>query len=244
MARLFVAQYFMPTILIIDDEEDLRNLISAKFQAEGFDTILAADGLEGFEKARKEKPELIVLDLMMPGRDGMTVCKDLRSHGKTKRIPILMLTALGDTDHKIKGLEMGADDYMSKPFSPKELVLRVKNILRRTLVVGDGGAEIELGPLFVDRNNLRVNLAGEEIDLTSTEFKLLLCLIETPGAPRERAELLEQVWGYSNLSQTRTLDTHVKRLRAKLGEYGSCIETVRSVGYRFNESALLSDDET
>lgn len=233
----------MPTILIVDDEEDLRTLIAAKFREEGFDTLLAADGFEGFEIARKKKPELIILDLMMPGRDGLSVCKDLRSHGKTKRIPILMLTALGDTDHKIQGLEMGADDYMSKPFSPKELVLRAKNILRRTLTVGGGGSEIELGPLFVDRNNLRVILDGDEIELTSTEFKLLLCLIEVPGTPKERGELLEQVWGYSNLSQTRTLDTHVKRLRAKLGEYGSCIETVRSVGYRFNESTLLPDDK-
>ena len=116
----------MPAILIVDDEEDLRTLIAAKFREEGFDTILAANGFEGFELAKKKKPELIILDLMMPGRDGISVCRDLRNHAKTKRIPILMLTALGETEQKIDGLEAGADDYMSKPFSPKELVLRVK----------------------------------------------------------------------------------------------------------------------
>ena len=231
----------MSTILIVEDEEDVRSMIAEILEVEGYETFEAATGLEGFKMAKKKRPDLIVLDLMIPDRDGYAVCKDLRAEIKTKRIPILMLTALGTRDQIIKGLETGADDYMTKPFSPKELVLRVKSILRRTTVVTGGGAELEAGPFHLDKNNLRLNLDGEEIELTSTEFKLLLSLIEAPGTPCERGDLLSQVWGYSNLSQTRTLDTHIKRLRAKLGKYGACIETVRSVGYRFNGSPDLSD---
>lgn len=231
----------MPTILIIDDEEDIRQMISDKLVTEGFDILPAENGLEGFEKAKKERPDLVVLDLMMPDRDGFAVCRDFRSDQKTKRIPILMLTALTTTEKTIEGLEAGADDYMTKPFSPKELTLRIRSILRRTQSM-DGGGVLEVGPFHLDKNNLRVNISGKEIDLTSTEFKLLLSLIEVPGTPKERSELLNQVWGYSNLSQTRTLDTHIKRLRAKLGQYGSCIETIRSVGYQFNESADFSDN--
>ncbi|MDF1756470.1 MAG: response regulator transcription factor [Verrucomicrobiales bacterium] len=229
----------MPTILIVDDEEDMRTMIAEMLTLEGFQSISASDGLECLEVAKKAKPDLIVLDLMMPGKDGISVCKDLRAHKSTKRTPILMLTALSSKETTIKGLEVGADDYMTKPFSQEEFVLRIRSILRRTLS-GEGSSDFKVGPFHLDKNNLRLDISGEEVDLTSTEFKLLLSLIENPGQPRERGDLLNQVWGYSNLSQTRTLDTHIKRLRAKLGEYGSCIETVRSVGYQFNEFAELS----
>lgn len=226
----------MPTILIVDDEQDIRELLAMKLQKEGFETLEAPDGLEGEKMASEHQPDLVVLDLMMPGKDGISVCKSMRKEARTSKIPILMLTARGGMDEKIAGLELGADDYMTKPFSPKELVLRVRNILRRTMAV-EGGSVIEVGPFRLDKNNLKFYLNAEEIDLTSTEFKLLHMLIEIPGSTRERDELLEKVWGYSNQTQTRTLDTHIKRLRAKLGEYGTCIETVRSVGYRYKESS-------
>ena len=164
------------------------------------------------------------------------MCKSLRRDSRCSNIPILMLTARGSVEDKIGGLEIGADDYMTKPFSPRELVLRVRNILRRASN-SDAGSIIEIGALRLDRDNLRVYLDDEAIELTSTEFKLLLALIEVPGATREREELLRKVWGYSDQSQTRTLDTHIKRLRSKLGKEAVRIETVRSVGYRFNDSA-------
>lgn len=226
----------MPTILIVDDEQDIRELLSLKLEREGFSTLQAEDGLIAEKMARKKQPDLIVLDLMMPGKNGLAVCKGLKKDSRTSNIPVIMLTAREGLDEKILGLELGADDYMTKPFSPKEMVLRVRNILRRTLAV-DAGSVFELGVFRLDKNNLKFHLAGEETDLTSTEFKLLLVLIEIPGTTRDRDELLQRVWGYSDQTQTRTLDTHIKRLRAKLGEYGVAIETVRSVGYRFNKKA-------
>lgn len=231
----------MPTILIVDDEQELRELLVMKLQKEGFDTIEAADGLEAELKAKTEKPDLIVLDLMLPGADGITVLKRLRKGRLTEKVPVLMLTARSGLDEKITGLSYGADDYMTKPFSPKELVLRVKNILRRTLAL-EGSEVMETGPFKLDKNQLKLYLADEEVELTSTEFKLLLTLIEIPGTVRERDELLQKVWGYSDHVQTRTLDTHIKRLRSKLGDYGSHIETLRSVGYRFRVQKGVSDD--
>ena len=225
----------MPTILVVDDEQDLRELLTLKLQREGFITLEAGDGLTGEKLALDEQPDLIVLDLMMPEKDGIAVCKQLRKDSRTRRIPIIMLTARGAQEEKIAGLETGADDYMTKPFSPKELILRIQSILRRTQAV-DSGTVVEVADFRLDKNELKFHLAGEEVDLTSTEFKLLLSLIEIPGTTRERGELLEKVWGYSDQIQTRTLDTHIKRLRTKLGDHGACIETVRSIGYRFNES--------
>ncbi len=225
----------MPTILLVDDEQDIRELLALKLKREGFSTLEAEDGLVAEKMARKKQPDLIILDLMMPGKNGIAVCKTLKEDSRTAGIPILMLTAREGLDEKILGLELGADDYMNKPFSPKELVLRVRNILRRTLAV-DSGSVFELGDFRLDKNNLKFHLAGEEIELTSIEFKLLLTLIEIPGTTRERDELLQRVWGYGDQTQTRTLDTHIKRLRAKLGDHGGMIETVRSVGYRFKQS--------
>lgn len=224
----------MPKILLVDDEEDIRSLLALKLQKEGFDTIEAADGLEGEKKAKKEKPDLIVLDLMMPGKDGISVCKALRKDSRTSDTPILMLTARSGLDEKIVGLELGADDFMTKPFSPRELVLRVRNILRRT-TAADPGTVIEVDAFRLDKNRLKFHLDGEEVELTATEFKLLALLLEVPGATREREELLTKIWGYNQLSQTRTLDSHIKRVRGKLGVFGARIETVRSVGYRFKD---------
>lgn len=225
----------MPTILIVDDEEDIRELIAMNLmRQEKYTLIEAVDGLEALHCARAQKPDLIVLDLMLPEMDGVTVYQKLREDPATRGIPIIMLTARGRLEEKIGGLELGADDYMTKPFSPKELALRVRNLLRRTNP-HTGGAVVQSGPFSLDKNALKLNLDGEEIDLTSTEFKLLLSLIESPGITQERGDLLKKVWGYADTIQTRTLDTHIKRLREKLGTHGNLIETVRGVGYRFSE---------
>lgn len=222
----------MPTILVVDDEKDIRDLIVLNLQREGFAFMEAADGLEAAKLAKKKKPDLIILDLMLPQKDGVSVFRQLREDSRTSDIPVIMLTAKGKLEEKINGLEIGADDYITKPFSPRELMLRVRNLLRRSL--GSGKSDvIEQGDFRLDRKNLKLFLDEEPVDLTTTEFKLLLVLTESPGMVKERGELLQKVWGYNDLIQTRTLDTHIKRLREKLGSHGSQVETVRGVGYRF-----------
>lgn len=223
----------MPKILIVDDEEDIRELIAVNLmREEQYQLLEAADGLEALRQANDERPDLVILDLMLPQMDGLTVYKNLRENALTAKIPVIMLTARGRLEEKIEGLELGADDYLSKPFSPKELMLRVRNLLRRSNENLSGNL-VETGPFSLDKNGLKLHLDGEEIDLTATEFKLLLSLIESPGVTQERGDLLKKVWGYSDMIQTRTLDTHIKRLREKLGSFGNSIETVRGVGYRF-----------
>jgi len=227
----------MPSILIVDDEEDIRELIIVNLAREEAYTFLeAADGLDAVKKAQKHTPDLIVLDLMLPEMDGYSVHSKLRKDPRTRQIPVIMLTARGRLEEKIAGLESGADDYMTKPFSPKELVLRVRNLLRRAASKKNDSV-IESSGFRLDKNALKLFLEDEEIDLTSTEFKLLLSLIESPGVTQERGDLLQKVWGYSDMIQTRTLDTHIKRLREKLGTKGDSIETVRGVGYRFTEES-------
>jgi len=225
----------MPTILIVDDEEDIRELIAVNLmREEDYKLLEAVTGLEALHFARSAKPDLIILDLMLPEMDGLTVYRHLREDPRTKTIPVIMLTARGRLEEKITGLELGADDYLSKPFSPKELMLRVRNLLRRTNPL-QGGSVVEIGPFSLDKSSLKLHLEGHSIELTSTEFKLLLLMIESPGITQERGDLLKRVWGYNDLIQTRTLDTHIKRLREKLGNHGNSIETVRGVGYRFQE---------
>ena len=222
----------MPKVLIVDDEPDVRELVGFNLTKEGWEVIEAANGLEGLKKAREEKPEIIILDIMMPEMDGLTVYKHLRESKKTAQIPVLMLTAKKELDDRLQGLALGADDYVSKPFSTKELVLRVRNLAKRSSS-SENGAEVTHGAFRLDRNNLKFYLSDEPIDLTATEFKLLLILIENSGEDQDRGELLSRIWGYDERIQTRTLDTHVKRLREKLGSFGDCIETVRGIGYRF-----------
>ena len=224
----------MPTILIVDDEEDIRELIAVNLlREENYRLIEAENGLQAVKMAKAEKPDLIILDLMLPEMDGVNVYKVLREDMRTKSIPVIMLTARGRLEEKIAGLELGVDDYMPKPFSPKELMLRVRNLLRRTNP-NQSANVIESGPFSLDKSALKLHLEGSEIELTATEFKLLLSLIESPGITQERGSLLKKVWGYSDMIQTRTLDTHIKRLREKLEEHGNSIETVRGVGYRFS----------
>ena len=221
----------MPTILIIEDEKDIADLIAFNLERSGYETLLAHDGLLGEETAKKERPSLIVLDLMLPGKDGYGVFKALRRDPRTQQIPVLMLTARAQTEDRIQGLESGADDYLTKPFSPKELVLRVKAILHRS-TKGESTTELIVGPLRCDRETLSFSAEGETCDLTSTEFKLIMNLMQRPGETIDRNELLRTVWGYSDDVHSRTLDTHMKRLRQKLGESAHMIETIRGVGYR------------
>ncbi|MDA8634400.1 response regulator transcription factor [bacterium] len=226
----------MPTILIVDDEKDIRELIAMNLmREEAYQILEAEDGLQALRQAKNERPDLIILDLMLPQMDGLTVYRNLRDNAITSQIPVIMLTARGRLEQKLEGLELGADDYMPKPFSPKELMLRVRNLLRRSNE-NHGASIVQSGPFSLDKNALKLHLEDEEIELTSTEFKLLLSLIESPGITQERGNLLQKVWGYSDLIQTRTLDTHIKRLREKLGTHGNSIETVRGVGYRFSET--------
>ena len=226
----------MYTVLIAEDESDIRQLISFNLERESMDTLLAKDGVEAFEIAKEKEPDLIILDLMLPRMDGFTVFKELRLDSRTKDIPVIMLTAKAQLDDVITGLEMGADDYLTKPFSPKELVLRIKALLRR-IKTTTANSTITSGKFRLDKNTLHCFVSGEQIDLTPTEFKFLLLMIEREGTVQNRENLLREVWGYRDTANSRTLDTHVKRLREKLGDLSRCIETVRGVGYQYRNIA-------
>jgi two-component system phosphate regulon response regulator PhoB len=221
----------MQRILLVEDEQDIADLVGFNLQRAGYEVIKAHDGIKGTELALSEQPALIVLDLMLPGRDGYAVFRELRRDNRTMNVPVIMLTARAQTEDRITGLEAGADDYLTKPFSPKELLLRVQAVLKRS-EQNPSQVDVSLGPFRFDKNALRFYLNGELMELTSTEFKLLLFLSERPGKAQDRNDLLRYVWGYSDTSHSRTLDTHMKRLRQKLGEHGTWIETVRGIGYR------------
>ncbi len=220
-------------ILVIEDERDVADLIAYNLKRHEYDVAIANDGLVGLADARRFLPDLIVLDLMLPGMDGMAVYKELLKDAATRKIPVIMLTARGQTEDKIAGLDLGVDDYMTKPFSPKELVLRVKNLLKRTSKVASG-SELRCGPFLFMKNSLLFYVDGQEVDLTSTEFKLLMYLCERKNRAQDRNDILLEVMGYSGDAHSRTLDTHMKRLRKKLGECAEVVETVRGVGYRVN----------
>ena len=220
----------MQRILIVEDEVDIADLIKFNLQRAGYEVHLAHDGISGTEVALRVRPDLLVLDLMLPGRDGYSVFREVRRDARTSHIPVIILTAKAQTEDRIHGLEVGADDYLTKPFSPKELVLRVNAILKRT-DAPPGPAQYESGPFRFDKNAVKFYLENEPVDLTGTEFKLLLFLCERAGKPQDRNHLLRVIWGYRDEVHSRTLDTHMKRLRQKLGVYGSLIETIRGVGY-------------
>ena len=222
-------------VLVVDDEPDIVALVAYHLAKSGYTVSTATSGPEGLAVARRDKPSLIVLDLMLPGLSGLEVMEELRSDSATSRIAVLMLTARREESDRIKGLTLGADDYLTKPFSPQELVLRVGAILRRVKAGHDesGAGDVrQIGPLRIDSTAHRVTVDGREIDLTPTEFKLLLLLAERRGRVQPRNLLLEIVWEAAPDIQTRTVDMHVQRLRAKLGEAGDLIETVRGFGYR------------
>ena len=222
------------SILVVEDEEDILDLISYNLKQAGFLIVAVESGEEALEVASEENFSLVLLDLMLPGIDGLEVCRLLRAKPETKSIPVLMLTARTEEVDRIVGLELGADDYLTKPFSPRELVLRVRAILRRAEVVESVSDEtIRIGSLTIDPIEHRVQLLGEEIELTATEFRLLLTLAQRRGRVQSREELLNVVWGYEHSGYRRTVDTHLRRLRAKMGEAADYLETVRGVGYRF-----------
>jgi len=223
-------------VLIVDDEPDTLELLSFNLKASGYEVLSAEDGAEALQKARSSIPDLIILDVMLPELDGLEVCKILRSEPATKNIPILMLTARAEEIDRVLGLELGARDYVTKPFSPRELVLRVRNLLKEKT---GGEAEDEIfqaGILKVDTARHMATVNGKPLDLTATEFRLLVLLVQRRGRVQSRDQLLQDVWHYDNLIDTRTVDTHVRRLREKLGKAARYLDTVRGVGYRFLES--------
>ena len=221
-------------ILVVDDEPDLLELVDTNLTAAGFSVLMAASGKEALRLARAQQPQLILLDVMLPEVDGLEVCKMLRLDPATRSIPIVMLTARATEIDRVLGLELGADDYVTKPFSMRELVLRVKKLLHRQPREA-GAAQIQFGGLHIDIARHRIALHGKVLDLTLTEFKLAAILAERRGRVQSREQLLRDVWGYNNLIDTRTVDTHMRRLRAKLGPAAKLLDTVRGVGYRFRE---------
>jgi DNA-binding response OmpR family regulator len=227
----------MPKVLVVDDEPDAVELIKFNLKAAGYDVVSAADGEEALKKARLLLPDLIVLDVMLPEVDGLEVCKILRRDSRVSAIPIIMLTAKAAEIDRVLGLELGADDYVTKPFSPRELVLRVKRLLRAGPDSGAKDDEIILKELRLDIPRHQATVKGKAIDLTATEFKLLTVLAQRRGRVQSREQLLQDVWEYDNLIDTRTVDTHMRRLREKLGAAARYLDTVRGVGYRFTEES-------
>lgn len=225
----------MTTILVIEDEQDLVELITFNLEREHFRCLWATDGTTGLETALRELPDLILLDLMLPGMMGTEICRLLKKNEKTSHIPIMMLTARGEEIDRVVGFEVGADDYVVKPFSVRELVLRVKAVLRRAAPSTPVG-KVTIGPVQMDTDRHRVVVDGEEIILTTTEFKLLATLAERRGRVQSRETLLQDVWGYNYMGDTRTVDTHVTRLRTKLGQAGDMIKTIRGFGYKMEEA--------
>lgn len=222
-------------ILIVDDEPEAVELVEFNLRQAGFDTATAADGDEALKKAKAQLPALVVLDLMLPEIDGLEVCKLLRRDPATAKIPILMLTAKAAEIDRVLGLELGADDYVTKPFSPRELILRVKKILQRGESAGDKRETMRFGELLIEIPKHRASWKNKSFDLTATEFKLLTVLAERAGRVQSRDALLRDVWEYDAAIDTRTVDTHMRRLREKLGVAAKHLDTVRGVGYRFVE---------
>ncbi len=217
----------------MDDEPEAVELLEFNLKQAGFDVISAADGAAAVKQARSAVPSLILLDLMLPEIDGLEVCKMLRRDPATAALPIIMVTAKAAEVDRILGLELGADDYVTKPFSPRELVLRVRNLLQRGRSVPEQDQMVKFGELLIDTPRHQVSWRGKAIELTATEFKLLTVLAQRRGRVQSREQLLRDVWEYNSLIDTRTVDTHMRRLREKLGPASKYLDTVRGVGYRF-----------
>ena len=219
-------------ILLIEDEPDIAEVLQYNLTKEGFDVELAHRGDSGLESLRRQAPDLILLDLMLPGVDGLELTRLLKRDTNTSRIPIVMLTARGEEVDRIVGLELGADDYISKPFSPREVVLRVKAVLRRLQHEEPAGDKLEIGGIQLDVAAHQLRIRGKEVALTATELRLLRLLMERAGRVQTRGTLLSDVWGYAEDIDSRTVDTHIRRLRRKLGPEADRVETVIGVGYR------------
>jgi DNA-binding response OmpR family regulator len=227
----------MKRALVVEDDPDIVELIAHYLEAEGFSVESVSDGRKALELLRGSPFALLILDLQLPGLDGLSVCAELRRDRRTSALPIVMLTARGDESDRVVGLEVGADDYVVKPFSPKELVARVRALLRRAERRDPDEAPLVLGELEIDRARHTVTRAGEPIHLTAKEFALLLALAEADGRVLSRQALLEDVWGYSYAEGTRTVDVHVRRLREKLPSLAARLITVKSLGYRLAREA-------
>ncbi len=225
-------------ILVVDDEPDIVALVAYHLAKTNYRVSTASNGTDALAIARQERPSLLVLDLMLPGMSGFDVLEHIRAEESTRHIAVLMLTARKEEQDRIRGLSLGADDYLTKPFSPQELVLRVGAILRRTTGASDAPSDVlQIGPIRIDRAAHRVAIENEDVELTPTEYKLLITLAERRGRVQARGHLLETVWEAAPDIQTRTVDMHIQRLRTKLGEAGDLIETVRGFGYRMRGGA-------
>lgn len=228
-------------ILVVDDEPDVTELVAYNLRSRKFVVESVNDATASISIARGFHPDLIILDIMMPNLSGIQICRIIRSDSKLSRVPIIFLTAKTEPHDRIEGLESGADDYLSKPFSPRELVLRVESILRRTADVPAAvPTRIQIGEILLDADTHRVLVRQQPIELTATEFKLLRLLMERQGRVQTREHLLVNVWNYSTEIETRTVDTHIRRLREKLGQEAAWIETIRGVGYRIADRRVVA----
>ncbi len=234
----------MYRILVVDGEQNILELIKYNLEREGYQVILASDGVSAVATAQREKPDLILLDVMLPKLDGLAVCRELRSSEVTRKIPIIMLSARGEELDKVLGLEMGADDYVTKPFSSRELLARIKASLRRqqdenlTDAISSEESIIDRGPLIIDQSRFMVTINGQRQDLTPKEFDLLWFLAREPGKVFTRDYLLEKIWGYDYVGDSRTVDVHIRHIRQKFEQIPDCpqfIETIRGIGYSFKE---------
>jgi two-component system phosphate regulon response regulator PhoB len=225
------------TILVIDDEKDLIELVRYNLEKDGFDVIAATDGQSGLEVVKKHRPDLVVLDLMMPGIDGLQICQQLRADPRSGRIPLIMLTAKATEADRIVGLELGADDYITKPFSPREVLARVKAVLRRSSPAAEQRQEIRVGDLSIDLGGHEVSFRGQRILLTATEFRILEFLATRPGRVFSRDEIIDAALGNETAVFDRTVDVHITAIRRKLGTGAEYIETVRGFGYKFRHAA-------
>jgi DNA-binding response OmpR family regulator len=226
------------TVLVVDDEEAIAEAVRARLESEGYRVVVAADGAQALDAAERERPDLVVLDLMLPGMDGLEVCKRLQ---RDRWVPVLMLTARTEEADKVAGFAVGADDYLTKPFSLRELAVRVRAILRRSERVAQAtsGETLRLGTLSIDAARRQVYVDGMEVQLTPLEFEILLTLARDPGVVFTREQLMDRVWGYRDYAGGRVVDSHVARLRRKLGEDGTTrfVRTVHGVGYAFRDDA-------
>jgi len=222
-------------ILIVEDEKDIVKMLEYNLKKDGFRTISAQDGEDALEYAVREHPDLIILDLMLPGMDGLEVCKELKKETKTALIPIIMLTAKAQESDKVVGLELGADDYVTKPFSPRELIARIKAVLRRAKEKDKLPEVLRLGDLVIDLSKIAVSVKDKPVELTAKEFELLKTLIKAKGRVLSRDYLLDTIWGFDHAVeiQTRTVDVHIRTLRKKLKSEAKHIVTVKNYGYRF-----------
>jgi len=224
-------------ILIVEDEKHIAKLVKYNLDRAGYECVCAASGEEGLGRISKYRYDLVILDLMLPGVDGLEICRKIKQDSETKEMKVIMLTAKGEEVDRIVGLELGADDYVVKPFSPRELVLRVKAVLKRGQTDGGGEEILREGVLCVDIPRHRITLGSKEIIMTPMEFRLLETLMRRRGRVQSREVLLADVWDIHSDVSSRTIDTHVKRLREKLGKSGNLIETVTGIGYRFRQAS-------